>query len=146
MEINILRMKPRHLPEVLSIENASFTTPWSMSAFLYEMRNPASICYVAEIDSQVAGYIVARHVLDEAHMFNLAVREDLRRKGIARALIKKTIEDIKRGGCKIIYLEVRESNLPARRLYESFGFKEVGIRRAYYSLPVEDAIVMTLEL
>lgn len=150
MDFRIETMSRAHLAEMLAIERASFAMPWSERSFRYELYNPASVSYVALTDSpntsSVAGYVIARQVLDEGHILNLAVRADLRRTGIAETLVRKVIEDMRSYDCRFMYLEVRASNHAARRLYEKLGFKVAGTRKAYYDHPQEDAVMMALEL
>jgi ribosomal-protein-alanine N-acetyltransferase len=88
------------------------------------------------------GYIVARCVLDEGEILNLGVALPVRRRGVGRALVRRVLAAFAAAGVAAVFLEVRESNLPAQRLYETFGFQEVGRRRRYYQLPMEDAVVL----
>ena len=85
-------------------------------------------------------------MLDEAEILNLGVAEAVRRQGIARALVRALLAQFSRQGVRTVFLEVRESNHPARGLYESFGFREVGRRSRYYQRPVEDAVVLRVEM
>jgi ribosomal-protein-alanine N-acetyltransferase len=134
------------IPQVLKIERVSFSTPWNEMAFLNEIYNPSSITKVAVYENEVVGYICASSVIDEGHILNIAVTPDLRRRGIASTMLEKVIDELKKKGCKSIYLEVRASNTNAIRFYENFGFVSVGIRKNYYTLPKEDAVVMMLVL
>jgi len=93
---------------------------------------------VAEADEQIVGYVVALEAADEGEILNLAVAEAGRRRGLGRALVEAIVVALTDRGVRQIYLEVRESNAPARALYSGFGFKEVGRRKAYYRRPVED--------
>ncbi len=88
------------------------------------------------------GYIVARHALDEGEILNLGVALPVRRRGVGRALVGRVLETLAATGVAAVFLEVRESNVPAQQLYEAFGFQEVGRRRHYYQRPVEDAVVL----
>jgi ribosomal-protein-alanine N-acetyltransferase len=85
---------------------------------------------------------VAWFAADEGEIANLAVREPTRRRGIGAALLDAALAEGTRRGAANMYLEVRESNEAARRLYASRGFEEIGRRRRYYRHPVEDAIVL----
>ncbi len=143
-------MLPDDVPEILEIEKESFTTPWSAISFYNEIYNPRSLSRVAVIIENespvtIAGYICMNRILDECHILNLAVKPEHRRKGIARALLKNVFDSDEIKPCRFVYLEVRVSNYPARNLYKSFGFKEIGLRKGYYYNPVEDAVVMLLE-
>ena len=91
-------------------------------------------------------YIVGRALLDEAEILNLGVAEPVRRRGIARDLVRALLAEFSERGVRTVFLEVRESNHPARGLYDSFGFREVGRRARYYQKPVEDAVVLRVEM
>ena len=141
-------MRPEDLDEVLAIERASFTMPWSRGAFLYEMQqNRVARCWVArEDDNHVAGYLCLWEVADEVHITNIAVRPDRRRRGLARNLLGGILEEARQRHLRQVVLEVRPSNTEARTLYESFGFRVVGRRRGYYYDTGEDALVMEADL
>lgn len=143
---SIKRMTESHIPEILEIEKISFGMPWSQNGFLRVLEDPRAIVYAAEVDGEVAGYICASETGDEAEILKLAVAPRFRRRGIARELNARCMEELRARGTKNVYLEVRKSNLEAIRLYESFGFRADRIRRAYYVSPVEDALVMKLAL
>jgi len=100
---------------------------------------------VAEADAQIVGYVVALEAADEGEILNLAVAEAGRRRGLGRALVEAIVAALTDRGVRQVFLEVRESNAPARALYAGFGFKEVGRRKAYYRRPVEDAMVLRLD-
>jgi ribosomal-protein-alanine N-acetyltransferase len=101
---------------------------------------------VAVFDGKVAGYICSGYVFDEGHILNLAVHPDLRRRGIATALVEKVINELRMNGCRFLFLEVRVSNFVAIEFYERFGFRPVGYRKNYYTQPTEDAVLMKLDL
>jgi ribosomal-protein-alanine N-acetyltransferase len=145
-EVFIREMNWQDVPEVLKIERISFTTPWSELAFLKEISNTNSVTKVAVFDGEVAGYICAGYLLDEGHILNLAVHPDLRRRGIATALVEKIINELLMNGCRFLFLEVRVSNFIAIQFYELFGFRPVGYRKNYYTQPTEDAVLMKLDL
>jgi ribosomal-protein-alanine N-acetyltransferase len=141
------RMQPEDLDEVLAIERRSFTMPWSRGAFLYEMQqNRVARCWVMREGGHIAGYICLWEIADEVHVTNVAVDPAYRRRGIGRALVGGVLDDARERGLRLIVLEVRPSNLEARRLYEAFGFRVVGRRRGYYYDTGEDALVMEADL
>ncbi len=147
MEGLIIRELLEHdLPEVVGIENISFTTPWSETLFFNEIYKQRSIAKVAIIGEKIVGYICANYVADEGHILNLAVHPDFRGKGIAKTLVKNILGDLKETDCRFLYLEVRDSNNAAKELYGGFGFKVVGTRKKYYNKPEEDAVIMSLRL
>jgi len=134
------------IDDVLAIEDASFTNPWTRAMYLAELENPSvSYCYLASQDGRRVGFCSFWRVLDELHINNLAVLPDFRRKGIATALLRQVIAEGAELGARRATLEVRRSNESARLLYERFGFTIAGVRPGYYSKPVEDALVLWRE-
>src|SRR5258708_33382958 len=135
------------IDEVLAIEEASFTNPWTREMYLAELRNPGvSYCFVARDESRrPAGFCSFWRVLDELHINNLAVAPEFRRSGVASTLLTFVLAEGVRMGAQRATLEVRRSNDAARYLYERFGFTVAGVRRAYYTRPVEDALVLWRE-
>ena len=138
---------PSDLEGVLAIEEASFTNPWTREMYMAELENQGvSYCYlVRNADRQIVGFCSFGRVVDELHINNLAVLPPDRRAGAATALLQHVLREGARLGAVRATLEVRRSNEPARSLYERFGFSVAGIRRAYYTKPVEDAIVLWRE-
>ncbi|MEW6418319.1 MAG: ribosomal protein S18-alanine N-acetyltransferase [Nitrospirota bacterium] len=145
-EILIREMQPADISEIMEIERKSFSTPWSELSFLNEMYDLHSISKVALLNNNITGYICVKQKSDEGHILNLAVHPDFRRHGYATTLVGKVLDELRKRGCKYLYLEVRVSNLGARKFYERIGFKVVGVRRKYYTSPDEDAVVMMLVL
>lgn len=140
-------MLPEHLDQVLAIELKSFPIPWSHQAFMFEMtENDFAFYIVALLEGRVVGYAGMWLVLDEAHITNVAVHQDLRGRGVGRALMAELLGRAAVLGAERISLEVRPSNQAARTLYKSLGFADRGIRRKYYSDNNEDAIIMLLHL
>jgi ribosomal-protein-alanine N-acetyltransferase len=135
------------IDQVLAIEDASFTNPWTREMYLAELRNPGvSYCFVArDTEGRAAGFCSFWRVLDELHINNLAVAPDFRRSGVASTLLTFVLAEGVRLGAQRATLEVRRSNDAARYLYERFGFTVAGVRRAYYTRPVEDALVLWRE-
>jgi ribosomal-protein-alanine N-acetyltransferase len=142
-------MTREDIDQVLAIEQASFTMPWSRNLFLSEFRNPkVSLMLVArspEGAGRIIGYIVCWVVADELHILDLAMEPFWRRKGIARMLVLAAIRQGDAVGASRAFLEVRASNTAALVLYESLGFNRSLVREGYYDMPNEDAVVMSLE-
>jgi len=145
-------IRPAGLADVTAIwaiEQASFPTPWSRWSFLAELGHRNSHLPVAGPSPphpwQTWGYLIFWVVLDEMHLINLAVHPKHRRRGIARQLLAEGLAQARNLGAALAWLEVRPSNVAARQLYESFGFKEVGRRPRYYDDTQEDALLLTLE-
>lgn len=147
-DIKIDFMKKEDMDQVMAIEQASFSMPWSRNLFLSEFRSPRiSTLMVALSDAPVRnidGYIVFWLVEDEMHILNLAVAPPLRRQGIGRTLVLAAIECARKKGARRAFLEVRASNAAAMKLYSDLGFTGTTVRRDYYDAPIEDAVVMTL--
>jgi len=143
-------LTPEDLDEVLAIERASFPTPWSRGAFLYELKqNPVARCWVARGSGsapRVLGYLCLWEIRPEIHITNLAVHRLWRRQGIARFLLGTILEDARRRQLTAAFLEVRPTNIEARSLYEDLGFQVVGRRRGYYVDTGEDALLMRTDL
>jgi ribosomal-protein-alanine N-acetyltransferase len=133
--------------EVAVLERQCYSDPWSASAFASLPDNPMVFFAVARhgAGGLLAGYAIAWHVLDEAELANLAVEPASRRAGVGSQLLDAAIADATRRGASRIYLEVRESNAAARRLYASRHFAEVGRRKKYYRSPEEDALILRRE-
>jgi [ribosomal protein S18]-alanine N-acetyltransferase len=132
---------------ILEIEQASFPDPpWSRHSFVVLLDNPRVSFLVAASGSQpsseVLGYVVTWIVADEGEIANLAVRADRRRTGIGRLLVEAAISAALSGGARSLYLDVRQSNVAARSLYDTRGFVAVGRRVKYYRNPSEDALVL----
>jgi ribosomal-protein-alanine N-acetyltransferase len=135
---------PDQIVEVLAVEEASFTNPWTREMYLSELENRGvSYCYIAaDAQGRVVGFCSFWRVLDELHINNLAVAPGNRRGGVGSALLSHALQTGATLGAERATLEVRRSNQDARALYERFGFSVAGVRRAYYTNPVEDALVL----
>jgi len=129
---------------ILAVERASFTNPWTREMYLAELDHQGvAFFYVArDAGRRVVGFCSFWRVLDELHVNNLAVLPEYRRQGIASALLARVLEAGASMGSRRATLEVRHSNDAARRLYGGFGFVVAGVRRAYYTNPIEDALVL----
>ena len=135
------------LDEVLAIERVSFQTPWSPSAFRYELtQNRVARSVIVRAGKQLVGYVCLWEIGREIHVTNLAVHPSFRRRGAARALLGRLIEDARASGVELVFLEVRPTNAEALTLYESFGFCVIGRRKGYYFDTGEDALVMEARL
>jgi len=133
----VIRIRPAaesDLDEIWRIQSESLpAVQWKIADYLRHE------CLIAMIDNQMAGFAVARHPSpDELEILNLAVDPPFRRRGVARSLIAQLLANF-RGN---VYLEVRQSNIAARKLYHSLGFEAIGVRKDYYDSPGESAIVM----
>jgi ribosomal-protein-alanine N-acetyltransferase len=146
MKLAIRRMTTDDVPAVVELDQKSFSLPWPERSFRFELTdNPASRCWVAELEGQIVGMIVAWLLVDEAHIATIATHPDFRRKGIGKRLLSHALQHLMDEGARSSFLEVRESNLAAQDMYRKFGYEETGRRRRYYKDNDEDAILMNLD-
>lgn len=132
--------------QVAAIEAASFSVPWSLNAFTETVEKENFRYFVAEEEGEILGYCGFLYVLDEAEIPNVCVKASARKRGVGRQMMSVLIDEAKKLGMAVLYLEVRESNTPARRLYLSLGFEENGIRKNFYEHPAEHAVLMSRAL
>ncbi|HSK88940.1 MAG TPA: ribosomal protein S18-alanine N-acetyltransferase [Anaerolineales bacterium] len=145
MKLTIRKMTLEDIPAIIDLDQKSFSLPWPERSFRFEVTdNPASRCWVAELDGKVVGMIVVWLLVDEAHVATLATHPDFRRQGVAKRLLSHALLHLIEEGAQSSFLEVRESNLAAREMYRKFGYEEAGRRRRYYRDNDEDAILMNL--
>lgn len=130
------------LDEILEIERLSFKTPWTRLAFINEIEFQNSIFEVMWVDDRLVGYGGFWHIMDEAHISNIAIHPEYRRKGLGTQLLARLLEEAVANGATKATLEVRPSNIAAHRLYGSFGFDVISVRKNYYSDEGEDALIM----
>ena len=143
--MEIESMKEARVPQIAALERVCFSDPWSEKSILSELENPLSCWLVAMDGERLAGYVGSQTVLGETDMMNLAVDPDYRRKGLGKELILSLIEALRQRESRCLTLEVRDSNAPARALYEGLGFQEIGRRKNYYRNPKEDALIYKKE-
>ncbi len=141
-ELVVRAMREEDIPAIMEIERASFTTPWSEISFLSEIYKKYGISKTALYAETLIGYMCSNYVGHEAHILNLAVHADWRRRGVGSILLRETLGDLKKKGCVFVSLEVRESNVGAQAFYSRFGFTIEGRRKKYYEHPAEDALLM----
>lgn len=143
VELEVTRMRRRHLRGVMAIERQVYPRPWSPSLFLSEMAETGNRTYlVARIDRDVVGYGGLICYGDEAHVTTIAVDPRHQRRKIGTRILHDLIRSAIAMGAQAVSLEVRVSNWGAQRLYERFGLRPVGIRKNYYQETGEDALVM----
>jgi len=146
IEIALRDMHPEDVPDVAAIERVSFSMPWSENSIYSEVYGRYSITRVAILDKRIAGYVIAKLIVDEGHLLDLAVHPEFRLRGIARLLMEDVSRGLRFNGCKAFFLEVRASNSIALKLYADLGFIIIGTRKNYYMNPIEDAFMMVRNL
>ena len=146
-DLCIKQMTTEDLDAVSSVEKAVFSMPWTKDGFAAAL-DMAGSNYLVAIDDEnnLVGYCGYYSVLDEAEITNVAIAPPYRKKGYAKAMLLKLLEQAKQNGIKTVVLEVRFSNADAIGLYEKLGFCKLGIRKNFYELPKEDAIIMLQEI
>lgn len=133
------------LDGVIEVEQASFHNPTTREWYQSELQRP-DVCYVFVVrtgEHRVAGFCAFWRVLDQIHINNLAIRPELRRQGLGRALLQYVLNEAERLGAVHATLEVRRSNVAAQGLYEAAGFRVASIRPSYYTHPIEDALILS---
>ncbi len=146
LRLRIEAMRLTDLPAVYAIELASFTTPWPPHAYRSELETNRMATYlVVRAADELVGYAGMWVMVDEAHITTFAVHPAWRRRRVGERLLLALLDLALERRAREATLEVRLSNLPARRLYEKYGFRPVGIRPNYYSDDREDALIMTTE-
>jgi len=140
----IRRVRERDLTEILEIEETAFTNPYPLGYLRFLAKANPETFLVAEGVDRLRGYIIADiRNRNEGHIISIAVSKDDRRKGVARALIEEVGSVFREFEVEVVKLEVRVSNHSAIKLYESMGYRQVGMMLGYYR-DGEDAIIMSL--
>ena len=139
---DVVRADKSHIRQIAQLEKSCIPDGWSENAFEQALENPNALIFAAVCGSEVLGFLNGSYVLDEAELLNIAVSEKFRKSGIAGMLVTAFEDELRKHGVKTVYLEVRESNTPGRKLYEKHGFKQNGLRKNYYSSPAENAVLM----
>lgn len=145
MEIEISKMKICDLDSISSILYTEFDNFWTYNIFKQELENPNSKYLVAKINNEIVGFAGFIKIIDEADISNIVVKKNFRNLKIGSNLLQKLIELASSLNLKLLNLEVKESNVPAIKLYTNFGFKTCGLRKKYYN-NTENAILMQYEL
>ena len=144
--MEIMKMNEAHVASVAAIEKECFgMDAWSEKSVASELTNKLSLWLVVMDGDRVAGYVGSQTVCDETDMMNVAVTADYRRQGLGEKLVLALEEELKAMGSQCLTLEVRDSNTPARTLYEKLGFQQIGLRKNYYRNPREDAHILRKE-
>jgi len=143
----LVRMQDGDLAEVMAIESAIYTHPWTRGNFGDSLRAGYQ-CWTWRLGTELLGYFVLLVAADEGHLLNLSVAAARQRAGHGSELLKQAMQLARHRGAQRIFLEVRPSNVGAKALYGRFGFREVSVRHGYYPAREgrEDALVLTLEL
>ena len=142
MDLKIITATPNDVADIVKIEQACFATPWTEQGIRESIENENTRLYLALVDGSAAGYIGVQIFSGEGYVTNVETLPEYRRKGVAKALIERTLQN----EMELLTLEVRESNFAAISLYSKLGFERVGVRPHFYRNPVENALLMTIKL
>lgn len=141
--VRLVPLQESHIPALVHLEILCFSEPWSEASLRRELENPLAHVYVAQVDGEVAGYAGMHGVAGECYVNNVAVFPKFRRQGIGHQLMERLVTAGEELNAQFITLEVRASNREAMDLYYSLGFEVMGVRRDFYIMPTEDAVIMT---
>ena len=138
----IRRMEPADLEQVADLERQCFTESWSYKLLEAGLHSDYDVYYVFQQEERILGYCNLRILAGEGEVQRIAVLPGYRRLGVARKMMEAMVTCARASLVSAISLEVRQGNLPARNLYESFGFRAEAVRKGYYRNPSEDALIM----
>ena len=142
----IRKMTMDDLEQVVAIDQISFSLPWPARSFRFEVTdNEASRCWVADLDGRIIAMLVGWFIVDELHVATIATHPDFRGQGCGKSILLHALLAAKEEGAIKSFLEVRESNEVAQKMYRDFGFVEDARRAGYYKDNGEDAILMSLD-
>lgn len=136
--MEIKQLSEKYIKDVAAIEKACFSKPWNEISIAAELKNEFSRFYVAVEGGKAVGFVGLYALTGEADIVRVGVLPQYRSRGIARAVLQKSLEDVQGD----VFLDVRESNAAAIALYRSLGFYDTGVRKNYYSDPEENAVLM----
>lgn len=142
--MEIRRARPDDATRIAEIEEAVFPDPWQKKDIFSYVCSEDGMCFVATEGGSVVAYLVGRLIAPEGEIYRIAVDERFRQRGIGYRLLSFSMKTERGRGLETVFLEVRKSNIPARKLYRAYGFREIGERKNYYRNPTENAILMLL--
>ena len=143
MTVTLTRLRWWHIAAILPIEADLFgDEKWSAAMFWNELSSGHFYLVAEDGDGQVLGYGGLAVADDEAWIQNIAVRREAQRRGIGRAILEALLAEADRRGARAVLLEVAVDNAPAQKLYATYGFEPIGVRRGYYQPSNTDALVM----
>ncbi len=144
MELN--KLTHEDIPALVLLEQRCFTCPWSEQSFMGALNSPFTVGFGLFEEGKLMGYAFLFSLFEEGEVMNIAVLPEGRGRGLSKLLMDALLDEARARQVEILRLEVRFSNAPARALYEKYGFTKTGVRKGYYSMPKEDAMLMELVL
>ena len=142
--MEIRRSHPDDATAIAEMETHIFGDPWSKKDIFSYICSDTGMCFTALEDGEPIAYIIGQKIPPEAEIYRIAVREDKRQRGIGYRLLSYALKTERGSGVETVFLEVRERKLPARNLYRTYGFNEVGHRENYYQNPKDNAVIMMI--
>ncbi len=142
----VRRMQLSDVNEIARLEKNTFSDAWTEKGILDTLHQQQAFVIIGEIDDKVVGYCIVYYVLDEAEVARIAVDDACKRQGVGRAILKEVEDICKEKEITRILLDVRESNETARAFYRNYGFVEDGIRKNFYEMPKEHAVLMSKDV
>lgn len=136
------RSIPADATGIAELEDLIFSDAWSYRDVQDLICTDGSMCFTAHDDGKVVAYVIGRLIAPEGEIYRVAVAPDRRQRGVGYRLLDYAVKTSKGQGLERLFLEVRSRNIPARKLYTAYGFKEIGVRKNYYKNPQDDAIIM----
>ena len=140
----VRRMEEKDIAAVAALERAAFVDAWTEKGIYDTFCQKQAYIFVAVQDGELVGYCIVYQVPDEAEIARIAVDPSFRRQGVGRSLLEAVRKECKTGRINRLLLDVRKSNHEARVFYSHYGFREDGVRKNFYDLPKEDAILMSM--
>ena len=140
--MEIRRAHPDDATAIAEMEVNIFGDPWGKKDIFSYICSDTGMCFSAIDGGEVIGYIIGRKIPPEGEIYRIAVRPDKRQRGVGYRLLSYALKTERGSGVETVFLEVRESNIPARALYRAYGFNEISIRKNYYQNPTENAVIM----
>ena len=140
--MEIRRAHPDDATAIAEMEVNIFGDPWGKKDIFSYICSDTGMCFSALDGGEVIGYIIGRKIPPEGEIYRIAVRPDRRQRGVGYRLLSYALKTERGSGVETVFLEVRESNIPARALYRAYGFNEISIRKNYYQNPTENAVIM----
>ena len=141
-EIIVKKAEYSDVPQIAEIEMNCISQPWSEAAFAAALEDEKAVTLAAFCGGILCGFITGVYLLDVADIYSCAVSAEYRKKGVGKRLLEEFFSELP-DGVNSVGLEVRESNIPAIKLYEKTGFERVGLRKDFYREPRENAVLMT---
>lgn len=143
---SIRKMRREDVAEVAELERKIFPDAWSENALLETWKQRQTMLLIALEDRKIIGYLILYFVLEDGEIARIAVADEYRRKGVAGKMLRELALLCRENGVNRLMLDVRESNEPAKAFYVRQGFEVDGIRKDYYTNPVENAVLMSVPL